>query len=197
MPSVPFALYEYDAAFTRLFGETLRTLARARSPFLSQIQFVEMPGTVGSRVRDRQGMDIVLEPGKTGTDVTADLNAVRDGDYEKLHVELDKAADSMAEQLVGYFVESLDKVTEGTGNVVDVGGRPLSFELIHEMLDKIEFSVDENDELVMPSLVMHPDQAERLQDLPPLTPEQQQQLDELKERKREEALARRRRRRLS
>ncbi len=49
----------------------------------------------------------------------------------------------------------------------------------------------------MPSLVMHPTQAEKLRDLPPLTDEQQRKLDELKERKRKEALARRRRRRLS
>jgi hypothetical protein len=103
----------------------------------------------------------------------------------------------VAEQLMGYFVETMGKVTEGTGNVVDAGGKPLSFELIYDALDKVELSVDENDELVMPELMMHPDQAQKLQELPPLTPEQQQKLDELKERKREEALARRRRRRLS
>jgi hypothetical protein len=194
---VPFALYEHDAAFSRFFGETVRTLACARSPILSKIQFVEVPGTVGSRLRDRQGMDVVLEPGETTTEVTADLDAVRDGDYEKLHTELDQAADSMAEQLVGFFVQSMNKVTEGTGNVVDAGGKPLSFNVIYEMLEKVEFSVDESDELVMPSLLMHPDQYEKVKDLPPPTPEQQRMLDELKERKREEALARRRRRRLS
>jgi hypothetical protein len=194
---MPFALYEYDAAFSDFFGETVRTLARARSPLLSQMEFVEVPGTVGSRVRDREGMDVVLEPGKTTSEVTADLNAVRDGDYEQLYAELDAASDSMAEQLVGFFVETMAKVTEGTGNVVDAGGAPLSFEVVYEMLERVEFSISENDELVMPSLLMHPDQAEKVKDLPPPTSEQQRMLDELKERKREEALARRRRRRLS
>lgn len=197
MWKVPFALYEYDVAFTRFFGDTVRTLARARSPILSQVQVVDVAGTLGSRVRDRQGMDVVLEPGTTSTEVTADLKAVVNGDYEQLYAELEEASDSMAEQLVGLFVESLNKVTEGTGNVVDAGGKPLSFEVMYEMLEKLEFSVDENDELVMPSLLMHPDQAEKVKDLPPPTPEQQRMLDELKERKREEALARRRRRRLS
>lgn len=194
---MPFALYEYDAAFGRFFSQTMRVLAQAYSPLLAEMRFIEMPGTVGSRVRDRQGMDIVLDPGKISTEVTSDLKAVRAGDYERLYEAMHESADSMAEQLVGYFVEGMGKVTEGTGNVTDAGGRPFGFDVLYETLEKLEFSVDENDELVMPSLVMHPTQAEKLRDLPPLTDEQQRKLDKLKERKRKEALARRRRRRLS
>ncbi len=194
---MPFALHEYDAAFSRFFSQTMRVLAQAHSPLLAQMRFIEMPGTLGSRVRDRQGMDIVLDPAKTATEVTSDLKAVRDGDYEQLYEAMFESADAMAEQLVGYFVESMGKVTEGTGNVVDAGGRRFGFDVLYETLEKLEFSVDENDELVMPSLVMNPAEAKKLQDLPPLTDAQQQALDELKERKREEALARRRRRRLS
>lgn len=69
---------EYDAAFTDFFGQTLQALARARSPILAQIKTVETSGTVGSRIRDRDGMDIELVPGKTSTEMAADLNAVRD-----------------------------------------------------------------------------------------------------------------------
>ena len=194
---MPFALPEYDAAFGRFFSQTMRVLAQAFSPLLAQMSFIEMPGTVGSRVRNRQGLDIVLDPGKTSTEVTSDLKAVRAGDYERLYEAMYESADSMAEQLVGHFVESMGKVTEGTGNVTDAAGRPFGFDVLYEALENLEFSVDENDELVMPSLLMHPTQAEKLRDLPPLTDEQQRKLDELKERKRKEALARRRRRRLS
>jgi hypothetical protein len=197
MNEMPFALHEYETAFGRFFSQTMRVLAQAHSPLLAQMRFDEMPGTVGSRVRDRQGMDIVLDPGKTSTAVTSDLRAVRDADYEQLYQAMFERADAMAEQLVGYFVESIGKVTEGTGNVVDAGGRPFGFEVLYETLEKLELSVDEKGELVMPSLVINPADAEKLRDLPPLTDEQQRMLDELKERKREEALARRRRRRLS
>lgn len=193
---MPFALPEYDAAFGRFFSQTMRVLAQAQSPLLAEMRFVEMPGAVGSRVRDRRGMDIVLNPGKSSTEVSSDLKAVRNGGYEQLYEAMFESADSMAEQLVGYFVESMGKVTEGTGNVVDAGGRPFGFEVFYETLEKLEFSLDENDELVMPSLIMNPADAERLRDLPPLTVEQQRMLDELKQRKREEALARRRPRRL-
>ncbi len=194
---MPFALHEYDAAFSRFFGETVRALARARSPLLSQMQFVEASGTLGSRVRSRDGMDVELEPAGVGMEVTGDLTAVRAGDFDVLYGEIDKAADQLAEGLVGSLVETMNKVTEGTGNVIDAGGQEVSFELIYGMLERIDFSVNENGELVMPSLVMHPDQLEKLQELEPPTPEQELRMVELKQRKREEALARRRRRRLS
>lgn len=197
MLRVPFALHEYDAAFSQFFGQTVRALALARSPLLNETQFMEVSGTLGSRVRTREGVDVELEPGGVDMEVTADLKAVRAGDFAVLHGEMNKAADRLAEGLAAFFVEGMSKVTEGTGNVIDAGGQELGFELIYEMLEKVDFSLDENDELVMPSLLMHPDQAEKLQELGPLTVEQERRMDELKQRKRDEALARRRPRRLS
>lgn len=192
-----FALHEYDAAFGTFFSDAMHVLARAYSPLLADIPVVEMPGSAaGSRIRDRQGMDIVLDPGKTATEISTNLEAVREGDCERLHEAMYESAKPLSEQLVGLLLKSLDKVTEGTGNVVNAGGRTFGFEVLYETLEKMDFSLDENNELSMPSLVMHPDDAEKLRDHPPLTDEQQRKLDELKQRKREEALARRRRRRL-
>jgi len=107
--------------------------------------------------------------------------------------QMDKASEGYAKQLVGYMFETMSSVTQATGNVVDAGGA-FSFEHLYEMLELIEFSVDENDELVMPSLVMHPDDVNKF---PIITAEQREKLNQLKARKLEEALARRRRRRLS
>ena len=192
-----FSLHEYDAAFGRFFGRGMRVLAQASSPLLADMRFVEMPGTAGSRVRDRQGMDVVLDPGEISTKVTSELDAVRDGDYEQLHAAMFESADVMARQLVGHLIETMGKVTEGTGNVVDAGGRSFGFDVFYEAIERMELSLDENDELVMPTIVMNPADVEKLRDLPDLTDDQQQKMDELKARNKEEALARRRRRRLS
>ena len=86
---MPFALYEYEDAFSRFFGQTVRALARARSPLLSEMQVREVSGTLGTRVRSREGMDVELEPAGIEMDVTADLNAVRAGDLTPLQVQLD------------------------------------------------------------------------------------------------------------
>ena len=63
------------------------------------------------------------------------------------------------------------------------------------MLEKLEWSLDEDDQLVRPEIMMHPDAFKNLPSEP--TPEEQAKLDELERRKHEELLARRRRRRLS
>jgi hypothetical protein len=195
--AAPFDLPEYDAAFSRFFSQSMLVLAKAYSPLLSDIRVVEMPGTVGSRVRDRGGMDVRLDPAETSTELVWDLKAVRAGDYEKLYEAMYTGADGLADQLEGQLVKTVRKVTEGTGNVLNAGGRPFGFDVFYEALESIESSLDENDELVMPSIVMNPADVEKLRDLPPLTDEQRRKLDELKQRKKEEALARRRRRRLS
>jgi hypothetical protein len=192
---MPFSLPEYDRAFARFVTDTVHELAVARSPVLSQMQFTTMPSTVGSRVRDLEGLDVDLAPEKVGYEMSMSVEAIRTGDYEQFYVEVDLAADLLAKDLMRVWFGAMNRITEATGNVVDAGGR-LTYEALYEMLDKIEYSLDENDQLVMPSLVMHPDTAKQLEELGPLTPEQEQKLAELRERKRGEALARRRRRRL-
>ncbi len=194
---MPFALYEYDAAYGQFFSETVRLLARGRSPILSQMNVETMPGTLGSRVRTREGMDVMLEPAETSAEITNDLRAVRTADYERLYSELDSASEQMAKGLVGVLVRTMDAVTEGTGNQIDAGGDPLGFEVIYAALEKIDFSLDADDELVMPSIVVHPETAKKIESLPPPTPEQEAKMAALLDRKREEARARRRRRRLS
>lgn len=194
---VPFALYEYDDAFSRFIRETLQALAVARSPLLGQIESFETSGTVASRIRDRSGLDLALEPQKTSTEFSSDFKAVRAGDYVELQAELDRGSDSMAEQMEGLVVDGMRQITESTGNVVHAGGRPLSFDVMYETLEKMEFSLDDDDELVMPSILLHPDQMKRIAQLPEPTPEQTAKLEALKEKKKAEALARRRSRRLS
>jgi hypothetical protein len=193
---MPFALPEYDRAFSVFVAETVRELARARDPVLSQMQFSSVPSAVGSRVRDLEGLDVDLEPAKVGFELTMDLEAVRTGDYDAFVLALDDAAEMLARDLMRVWVGTMHKVTEATGNVIDAGGE-FTFETLYKALESIEYSLDDNDELIMPSLVMHPDTAKKLEQLGPPTPEQQALLAELRERKRGEALARRRRRRLS
>jgi len=59
----------------------------------------------------------------------------------------------------------------------------------------MEFSLDEDDEIVMPGILIHPDTAKGLPS--EMSLQQEEVLAELKSRKREEILAKRRSRRLS
>lgn len=190
---MPFALPEYDQAFGLFVGRLLRELARAHDPVLASIRFEPMASTLVSQIRTREGLDVRLPDTGVESEFTMDVEAVRRTDVAAFAEQMEQASEGYAKQLVGYVFETMNAVTQATGNVVDAGGA-FSFEHLYEMLEKIELSIDENDELVMPSLVMHPDDVKKL---PVITQEQQDRLDQLKARKLEEALARRRRRRLS
>ena len=183
-------------ACAHVISDVTKAIARAGDPVLSQIKIkvVPMTGTVSSvmETRGETALDLPAEP--VGFEFGVNSADVRDGNFEALQVQLVEAADGYAEQLAKMVYGSLNKITTATGNTFDAGGRPPTFVMVYEMLDKIEWALDENDELSTPSLVMHPDTASKL---PRPTPEQEKMIEELKARKLEELLAKRRRRRLS
>jgi hypothetical protein len=190
---VPFALPEYDSAFTLFVSDLVRDMARSRDPVLGAMSFEPAVTTAATRIQDRQGVDVDLPSVLTGWAFSYQPDDVRGGNLDAFAVVVDQAADDLAEQLVKQWVATMDTVTTATGNVVDAGGK-LTFEKLLEMLEQIEWTLDDDDNLVMPSLVMHPDTVKLL---PKETEETKAKMDELFTRKREEALARRRRRRLS
>ena len=194
---MPFAASEYDHAFSAFLGEVVSDLARGRSPMLSMIQHETSSSTVASRIRDREGLEVDMPERAVGFEMTFDIEKIRAGDPTAFAVEADRASEELARELVGMVVSSIGTITEATGNVVRSKTGDIDFETMHTMLEGIEMSLDENDELVLPVLVMGPGQAAKLDNLPPLTAEQRTKMDALKARKREELLARRLHRRLS
>jgi hypothetical protein len=184
---------EYDAAFAEFVHESVRELARARDPILAQVRHETGRTSVASRVRARDGMDVDLPERSTAYEIAFPVDAVRAGDTEPLMVQLDAASETLAKDLVGMMFEHVSKITEATGNVVHADG-PLTFETIFKMMESIEWFLDDDGNLSIPSLAMHPD---AVRALPEATPEQLAMVEDLKRRKYEEALARRPRRRLS
>lgn len=191
---MPFVLPDHDLACTQVISRLTKDIAQASDPVLSRIKTVPMEGTVASVVETRNdiALDLPAEPVGFELGVTAD--EVRDGDFQALQMKLLEAADEYAEQLAKMLFGSIDKVTTATGNTIDAKGGPFTFEMFYEMLDMVEWRLDENDELSIPSIVMHPDMVPKL---PKQTAQQMRMVEELKARKLEELLARRRSRRLS
>jgi hypothetical protein len=190
-----FQLTEYDKAFAKFLYTTANALARAQHPLLAQMRTETTESGASSVVdaRDREQLDLPSE--LIGFEMRWDRVDVEAGNFEALLLVLDSASNDLGEKLIAQFVKTLSSVTESTGNVLHAEGKKFSFEMFVEMLEQIEWSLDDDDELSMPSLLMHPDQAKNLPS--GATPEQQATLEDLKLRKKEELLAKRRRRRLS
>lgn len=191
---MPFELPEYDEAFKNFLYVSANALARAQNPLLADIP-EETTESGGSSVVDTRADELLDLPSeKVGFEIGWERDNVLQGNFEALLLELDSASGELGEKLVKMFIKTLGAITDSTGNVINAEGSPPTFELIYEMLEKIEYSLDDDDELEMPSLLMHPDMVKKL---PTPTPDQEAAIEELKQRKREELLAKRRRRRLS
>jgi hypothetical protein len=193
---MPFVLPEYDVPFERFVHEAVSELARQRSPLLAQIPRETVSGASGSVVDQRDGdpLELTSEPVEYGYSMNAE--AVREGDFDAFMVQLDSASDELAEGLVGLLVSSMTKITDYTGQKVDAGGE-FSVEVVYEAYEQMEWALGDDGEICIPQMVMHPDLAKRVAELPPQTDEQKVRFEALKARKNEEALARRRSRRLS
>lgn len=192
---MPLELPEYDDAFAHFLYYTANALARAQHPLLAEMRTETTESGASSVVDRRDGERLDLPSDLIGFEMRWDRDDVLIGNFEALLLQLDSASNELGEKLIAKFVETVSSVTESTGNVIDAKGEKFSFEMFVEMLETIEWSLDDDDELVMPSLLMHPNQAKNLPS--EATAEQRAIVDELKRRKKEELLAKRRRRRLS
>lgn len=89
----------------------------------------------------------------------------------------------------------MDEVCDKSGQTVDSGGDGFSYDLFLDMLEKIEISFDKNNEPIKPTLIMHPDVAEKIKEIKP-TKEQELREKLIWERKKVDFIAKKRIRRL-
>lgn len=119
------------------------------------------------------------------------------GDLDDLYAALDAAAEGGLSSLMPQFFANLGEICDASGQAIDAGGRPFDYDLLLEALEGIEISFDADGNPKMPTLVMHPETADRLAALPPPSPEQEARLAAMMQRKKEDFDARRRSRQLS
>jgi hypothetical protein len=92
--------------------------------------------------------------------------------------------------------EQLNQLSAAAGTTTDAKGQPLTWALILQAFENMEIEFDENGKPKL-TMVVGPETHRQFLNLPPLTLEEQQALNELLERKRAEFNARQRRRKLS
>jgi hypothetical protein len=148
---MPFKLPEYDDAFVGFIQKTTHELAGAHHPLLAEMRFEDTESGASSVVDSREGEVLDLPSERVGFEMTSEHEDIRNSNFEPLLAQLDSAGAELGEQLMKIFFSSMNAVTESTGNVVDAEGKGFSFDLLFELLEKMEFSLDDNDELVMPS----------------------------------------------
>lgn len=187
---------EYEIGGVRWFSDAVHELQRALHPLLAQIprvELVDMPRSPGEGEALPAEASPLYRPMMTRHEWTVRIEDVVDFNVDQLLADLVAMADDTGSQMVRVFIEHVSEVSEQVGNVVSGEGRDF-FDVYAETLETIEMSFDENGEHNL-TLVLHPDQYERLKNKTP-TPEQEARINAIIDRRREEWRAARRRREL-
>jgi len=192
---VLFRLPEYDRHARSFAFEAVSAMARELSPLLARIPTVPVRHVRASRMTGESGESTSLEPVVLRAEIEMDIRAIVDGDLGQVGAALERIAEQEVQSFGAAFVERMGRVTEASGTSVDAGGRPLSHELLLEMFERIETDFDDEGNPQL-ALVGPPNLSRRLQELPPMTDEQQRAWDEMMARKRADFEARTRQRRL-
>lgn len=185
---------EYEIGAVRWFSEAAREMSRALHPLLAQVPRVELaegpePLPVGAPLPNEASS--LYRPMVISRVWTVSIEDVAEFRVDQFLTDLYAFADDMGAQMVRGFLDLVSDVSDEYGNTIDASGRDF-FDVFAETLETIDMSFDDDGRPNL-TLVMHPEQLEKLRGKQPTT-EQEARLNAILDRRREEWRASRRRR---
>jgi hypothetical protein len=192
-----FDLSEYQDAERRLISDLMRALPRFKSPLLGAIRHEEGEYVGTNRTTLPEGGIVESPPFGVQAELSLSVPGAIEGDAAGFFEAIDQAADQMTAGIMKGVLDGLDRTLEAAGQTVDASGRPLSWDVVLDVFEKMDWDFDEAGQPKPKTLFAGPAAAAKFEALPPPTPEQEARYLELMERKRREDLARRGTRKLS
>lgn len=193
----PFSLPEYSLAFTKFVLEGVRRLMDAKSELWASIPKAEPSESIPITQNTMQSGEVVRnEPVVVAAQSTISLRDLRSCNIDELAAQIDSLADQNLSGAMSHLFNTLGRISVAAGTSVDAGGRPVSYALLREVLEKMDLNFDESGKPELPTLVMNPALAQSIGALPPMNPEETKLYNDLIERKRKQYDARRRDRKL-
>ena len=123
-------------------------------------------------------------------------DTVRNSNIEDFICFLVTLSDSNRESLARQLFKHMAEVTDASGTSINAGGKPLSSDMILDLLEKVDFDFDEQGNPQFPTFVLPPTAYDKFKKLK-LTPEQEKRQERIIEEKRAKFNAKKRTRRLS
>ena len=146
----------------------LRAQVRKRDPVLAMIR----------TTRQHEGRRHVYSTGEgtqrsTGyqpaiAEITINQHETVEWGMDEIVRRVDEMADQMIGQIVPNIFETVRQITEETGNVVSAAGRPYSFAIFLETIEKIQMEFDDTTgEPQYPTMFVDPQLGERIRAMLP------------------------------
>jgi hypothetical protein len=186
-----FVVPEYVKAFGALVNESMHEFAALQEPMLGQIPRNKVH-------RMYQGRNSVGEAGF----VQAPMMPVRNTfgfshdvaeqcDIAQIVAELRKLGEKYVAAMMPQVFAGMSVVIEAVGNTFDAEGQPFTWDMVLDMIEKIEVAFDDDDRALVPALHVNENM-----NIPKMSTEQARRLEEILERKRVAYIAGRRHREL-
>jgi len=185
---------EYEIGGVRWLSDAAREMSRALHPLLAQIPRVELaegPEPLPDGATLPSEASSLYRPMVVSNEWKVSIQDVAEFRVGEFLADLHVLADDMGGQMVRGFLDLLSDVSDEYGNTVDAAGRDF-FDVFGDTLETIDTTFDEKGHPNL-TMVMHPEQAEKLREKRP-TAEQEARINAILDRRREEWRASRHRR---
>ncbi|MDP9376789.1 MAG: hypothetical protein M3P40_04325 [Actinomycetota bacterium] len=183
-----FDLREYDLAAQIAFRAAMEDLLPIIAPALKAFRVVEVEAVPAAQVPIAQEGPLEIEPQHRETSIRFDAERVVAGHLDAVFEPLLEAAEELARARLEFMRQTLDTVTEATGQVSK--GNGLTWDSVMDAAESMALKFDEAGEPTFGFWPPSPQQ--RYEQLPPRDAVQEERWQELMERKRKEARARER-----
>jgi len=186
---------EYDRSWNVFVGSAVDALMKAKDPVLRQVR-VSSTQRVGPVQYADFDEPVTYQPIAIEAPITLETAAISNTDVEAIVVSVDELAEKCLEPLMKEFFRRVGELSEKAGTAINAGGKPASWDLVLDALERIEIDFDENGIPKMPTLCANPAMKAAFDRLP-FTKEHRDRLEAIIAKKREAFRARRRSRRIS
>ena len=145
---------------------------------------------------ENENKELVTPIKQISFSIAIPVDVVINYDIEKFAVSINDFTQERINKMHRMMFDTIDKVTNLTGNIVNAEGKPFNADMFLEMLEKVEIQFDRQGEPIMPSLILNPKLLEKIKDTK-LTKEQEERKNKILEAKKQDYYAKKRYRKLS
>jgi len=125
-------------------------------PLLSQLRKTIVHEGNTYNVTSYEGYSTKSEYERFATAFNIDVNTIIKKGPDALYEKVPSLSKDIADKMAQHTINTLEKVTQATGNVVTGKGKGITPDLILDALEKIEIGFDEWGNPIMPIIVMSP-----------------------------------------
>lgn len=193
---MPSLLPEYEGPVVDLFMKAVRSMLPAHAPLLAEMRPAMVDHLPQASVPYAAAAGGVMGGVTIAASLTTSTSELAGSSLDAWYWMLWSAAEQMAEQQMRHLLQGVERATAITGNQVNLHGAPISHDFIMDMLERMDFKVGEDGLPMNLAMVVAPGVAQKIQDLPPRTVEQEIRFQRIMNEKRREQDAKKRIRRL-